>query len=165
MGFDGLFFGRVDLQDYAERNITKQMEMIWKGSSNLGEESWLFTGIIPRTYTPPESFCFDAFCDDEPIKDDPQLHDYNVLERVQAFINAAHDQAAGYATNHIMMTMGSDFQYENANQWYKNLDKLIRYVNAQQVNGSGVNIFYSTPTCYLYALNKVNRTWTTKTDD
>ncbi|CAF5185294.1 unnamed protein product, partial [Rotaria magnacalcarata] len=61
--------------------------------------------------------------------------------------------------------MGSDFQYENANQWYKNLDKLIRYVNAQQVNGSGVNIFYSTPTCYLYALNKVNRTWTTKTDD
>ncbi|CAF3717623.1 unnamed protein product [Rotaria socialis] len=165
MGFDGLFFGRVDLQDYAERNKTKQMEMIWKGSSNLGEESWLFTGIIPRTYTPPESFCFDVFCDDEPIKDDPQLHDYNVPERVQAFMNAAHDQATGYATNHIMMTMGSDFQYENANQWYKNLDKLIRYVNAQQVNGSDVNIFYSTPTCYLYALNKVNRTWTTKTDD
>lgn len=40
-------------------------------------------------------------------------------------------QAKGYATNHIMMTMGSDFEYENANQWYKNLDKLIKYVNAQ----------------------------------
>ena len=29
------------------------------------------------------------------------------------------------------MTMGSDFEYENANEWYKNLDKLIKYVNAQ----------------------------------
>ena len=29
------------------------------------------------------------------------------------------------------MTMGSDFQYENANTWFKNLDKLIQLVNAQ----------------------------------
>jgi lysosomal alpha-mannosidase len=28
-----------------------------------------------------------------------------------------------------------------------------------------VNVFYSTPSCYLYALNKVNRTWPSKTDD
>ena len=30
-----------------------------------------------------------------------------------------------------MMTMGDDFNYENANLWFKNLDKLIKYVNAQ----------------------------------
>ena len=30
------------------------------------------------------------------------------------------------------MTMGSDFEYENANMWYKNLDKLIKYVNMVQ---------------------------------
>lgn len=42
-------------------------------------------------------------------------------------------QAYGFATNHIIMTMGSDFQYESANQWYKNLDKLIKYVNAQVI--------------------------------
>ena len=33
------------------------------------------------------------------------------------------------------------------------------------MNGSDVNIFYSTPSCYVYALNHANRTWTTKTDD
>jgi lysosomal alpha-mannosidase len=68
MGFDGLFIGRLDLQDFAQRNMTKTLEMIWKGSANLGEESWLFTGIIPTTYTPPDSFCFDIACQDEPIK-------------------------------------------------------------------------------------------------
>jgi hypothetical protein len=40
-------------------------------------------------------------------------------------------QAVGFATNHIIMTMGSDFQYENANEWFKNMDKLMKYVNAE----------------------------------
>nr|KAG5707590.1 hypothetical protein BaRGS_001138 [Batillaria attramentaria] len=31
-----------------------------------------------------------------------------------------------------MVTMGSDFQYQAAHNWYKNLDKLIKYVNEQQ---------------------------------
>jgi hypothetical protein len=37
MGFDGLFFGRADSQDYAERTRTKTMELIWKASANLGK--------------------------------------------------------------------------------------------------------------------------------
>ena len=37
MGFDGLFFARADYQDRAQRIATKTMEMIWKGSANLGE--------------------------------------------------------------------------------------------------------------------------------
>ncbi len=36
MGFDGMFFGRADYQDFADRYATKTMEMIWKGSANLG---------------------------------------------------------------------------------------------------------------------------------
>ncbi|CAF4850590.1 unnamed protein product [Rotaria sp. Silwood1] len=59
-------------------------------------------------------------------QDDPRLQEYNVPERVQAFIQAAHNE---------------------------------------QANGSDVNVFYSTPSCYLYALNKVNRTWSSKIDD
>jgi hypothetical protein len=36
MGFDGLFFGRADYQDHQHRYDTKTMEMVWKGSANLG---------------------------------------------------------------------------------------------------------------------------------
>ncbi|XP_055014640.1 LOW QUALITY PROTEIN: lysosomal alpha-mannosidase [Boleophthalmus pectinirostris] len=125
----------------------------------------LCPGILPNGYNPPEGFCWDQSCDDAPIRDDPDLEDYNVDDVVQRFLHIAKAQANVYKTNHIVMTMGSDFQYENANLWYKNLDKLIDYVNERQKNGSNVNLLYSTPSCYLQELHRANRTWALKTDD
>ncbi len=37
MGFDGLFFGKFDYQDHQHRVDTKTMELLWKGSANLGQ--------------------------------------------------------------------------------------------------------------------------------
>lgn len=37
MGFDGMFFGRLDYQDKDERLLTQKPEMIWHASANLGE--------------------------------------------------------------------------------------------------------------------------------
>ncbi|GIY01661.1 lysosomal alpha-mannosidase, partial [Caerostris darwini] len=165
MFFDGLFFGRLDYQDKDNREQTKTMEHIWKGSANLGAKGDLFTGALPNSYSPPAGFCFDILCNDAPIMDDPGLKDYNVEQRISEFINIAENQAKLYATNHIVMTMGNDFNYQNAATWFKNLDKLIKYVNEKQSNGSRVNVFYSTPSCYLQALNQANQTWTAKLDD
>ena len=50
-------------------------------------------------------------------------------ERVKSFVKVAQQQADFYTTNHIMFTMGSDFNYEDAAEWFKNLDKLMYYVN------------------------------------
>lgn len=49
------------------------------------------------------------------------------MGQVDDFLKAAHDQARGYATDHIIMTMGEDFNYQSGEMWYNNLDKLIRY--------------------------------------
>ncbi|XP_041364286.1 lysosomal alpha-mannosidase-like [Gigantopelta aegis] len=165
-GFDALFFGRLHYQDKAKRLNTTTLEMVWHGSpQNLGEKSDLFTGVNYNLYNAPDGFCYDIHCDDPPIMDDERMHDYNVNETVENFLKAVKDQASHYATNHIMMTMGSDFQYQNANNWFKNLDKLIQYVNSQQSQGSNVNLIYSTPSCYTFQVNRANKTWTTKTDD
>lgn len=37
MGFDGMFIGRVDFQDKKQRFNTSTLEMIWRGSANLGK--------------------------------------------------------------------------------------------------------------------------------
>ena len=60
-------------------------------------------------------------------QDDPDLFDYNVDDRVNTFIKDVLLQAGNLRTNQVMFTFGSDFQYENAIEYYKNLDKLMKY--------------------------------------
>jgi len=139
MSFDGFFFGRIDYADKNLRLEQKRMELVWRGSRNLGQASDIFTGVLYNGYNPPKGFCFDQFCTDPPIQDDPRLFDMNVQETVDMFVAITNMQALHYKTKHIILTMGSDFMYENANLWYKNLDKLIKYVNA-----------VSTGCCFVY---------------
>jgi hypothetical protein len=40
MGFDGMFFGKFDYQDHDKRIATKTMELLWKGSVNLGKYTY-----------------------------------------------------------------------------------------------------------------------------
>ncbi|XP_066472931.1 lysosomal alpha-mannosidase [Tiliqua scincoides] len=165
MGFDGFFLGRIDYQDKALRENLRTMEQLWRASRNLDAPvADLFTGVLPNGYDPPKSLCWDQICSDNPIVDDSS-DENNVHSVVTYFLGTAAAQAKHYRTNHIVMTMGSDFQYENANLWYKSLDKLIKHVNAQQSNGSYVNVLYSTPSCYLWELNKANMSWSVKYDD
>ncbi|CAG5117924.1 unnamed protein product, partial [Candidula unifasciata] len=166
-GFDGLFFGRLDYQDKLKRQGDKSMEFVWKGSpNNLGDVSDLFTGVLPLGYGPPGGYCFDISCGpDSVIKDDPRLHDYNVQQMVDGFIQTVNQEAAWYRTNHLIATMGSDFNYVQAHMFFKEMDKLIEYVNARQAVGSNINLLYSTPSCYLKQLNNDNLTWATKEDD
>lgn len=86
MGYDGLFFGRLDYEDKYNRMATKSPEMIWRSSQNL-ENNELFTGALYNNYSPPPGFCFDILCDDEPIIDDKYSADNNVQDRVS---NLAH---------------------------------------------------------------------------
>jgi lysosomal alpha-mannosidase len=37
MGYDGLFFARLDYQDKNERLRQKTTEIVWEGSPNLGK--------------------------------------------------------------------------------------------------------------------------------
>ncbi|XP_053573804.1 lysosomal alpha-mannosidase [Bombina bombina] len=166
MGFDGFFFGRLDYQDKLNREQIKDMEMVWRGSDDfIPHFADLFTGVLPNGYNPPSGFCWDLLCSDSPIMDDPTLEDYNADLVLNTFFKAVQSQSQHYRSNHIVMTMGSDFQYENANLWFKNMDKLIKLVNSQQAKGSKVNVLYSTPTCYLNALNNANLSWSVKYDD
>ncbi|KAJ9584474.1 hypothetical protein L9F63_021168, partial [Diploptera punctata] len=126
LGFDGLLFGRLDYQDKFNRMTKKTPEMIWEGSPNLGKTADIFTTVLYNTYSPPPGFCFDILCDDDPIIDNKKSPDYNLPKVVKEFIKYAKRQALNYTTNNIIMTMGEDFNYQDATTWYTNLDKLIR---------------------------------------
>ena len=170
MGFDAFFFGRIDYADKMKRLNESQMEMIWRGTSDLGALSDIFTGVTYHGYNPPNGFCFDQSCQDPPIQDDRNLQNNNVKERVEKFVDSIRDQACHYQSGEIMMTMGSDFQYENAHLWFKNMDKLIMHTREYvAANGHNITLEYSTPTRYLDAVyaasEKKQLAYTVKTDD
>ncbi|XP_045146219.1 lysosomal alpha-mannosidase-like [Echinops telfairi] len=166
MGFDGFFLGRVDYQDKYIRERAHQMEQVWRGSASLQPPTAdLFTSVLPNIYSPPFGFCWDMLCRDPPMVDKYGIPTSSAERLATQFLTIADNQARHYRTNNIIMTMGSDFHYGEAERWFKNLDMLIHLVNAQQAKGSRVHLLYSTPACYLQELNKANLTWSLKEDD
>ncbi|KNC22793.1 hypothetical protein FF38_04132 [Lucilia cuprina] len=165
MGFDGQFFARMDYVEKDTRLANLTAEMIWKASDSLGQSAELFTGLLYNHYAAPDGFCFDSLCNDQPIIDG-NSYDNNVKERVDTFIAYINKMAKTYRSTHLLVPMGDDFNYENANMNYKNLDKLIKYVNQRQLMGTKINLLYSTPACYLNALHEtIKLTWPNKTQD
>ncbi|CAK9166161.1 unnamed protein product [Ilex paraguariensis] len=161
LGFDSLFFARIDYQDRANRKDEKTLEVVWQGSKSLGSSSQIFTGIFPEHYSPPDGFSFEINEVSPPIQDDVLLFDYNVKERVDDFVAAAVKQAEVTRTNHIMWTMGEDFRYQYAVSWFRQMDKFIHYVNLD----GRVNALYSTPSIYTDAKYAANKPWPLKTGD
>ncbi|KAJ8675164.1 hypothetical protein QAD02_010950 [Eretmocerus hayati] len=165
MGFDGLFFARIDYKDRAERERDKRSEFIWRGSPNLGESSDLFTSILYKHYNPPKYFCFDLNrdCSDQEIDDNPRSTRYNAASKAEQLLIYAREQAKAYRTKNVLITMGNDFTYEGAYKWFESMDKLINYINKYE--GYSYKIFYSTPSCYLKSVNEQNLTWSEESGD
>ncbi|KAL0843066.1 hypothetical protein Bca101_016311 [Brassica carinata] len=162
VGFDSVFFGRIDYQDREKRKGDKSLEVIWRGSKSLGSSSQIFAGAFPKNYEPPPGGFYYEITDDSPVvQDDPDLFDYNVQERVNAFVAAALDQANITRTNHVMFTMGTDFRYQYAHTWFRQMDKLLHYVNLD----GRINALYSTPSIYTDAKHAANEAWPLKTED
>ncbi|CAL2049969.1 unnamed protein product [Caenorhabditis brenneri] len=162
MGYKSLYFARIHYLEKELRLKNKTLEFNWNTSDDL--ETKLFTGaFFNDNYGPPEGFCWDTLCGDDPIMDNEYMEGFNVDEKVDAFVAHVKKQAAHQATNQVMLLMGSDFQYTNANTWYVNLDKLIKYVNAD--SSKKVKVIYSTPACYTKAVEKQKPTLSEKTDD
>ena len=158
MAFDGLFLGRIDFQDKEQREATQTLEMIWKASPSLGSKGDIFTSVLPNVYWPPTGFCWEIDCHDA------ELTNENIAHKSMIFVDLMKRQSRNYATNHTVVTMGMDFYYKEADKWYRNLDKLIAYINARESH-FGMRLLYSTPSCYLKSLHESRKQWPVKLDD
>ncbi|XP_026429937.1 alpha-mannosidase-like [Papaver somniferum] len=162
LGFDSLHFWRMDYEDREKRYNDKSLEVIWRGSKTFGSTAQIFTNIFPVNYAPPPGFHFEVKDENYlPLQDNPLLFDMNIENRVNDLITAAISQANITRTNHIMWAMGDDFVYQYAETWFKQMDKLIHYVNKD----GRINALYSTASIYTDAKNAENETWPLKTDD
>ncbi|WIA15623.1 hypothetical protein OEZ85_002250 [Tetradesmus obliquus] len=168
-GFDAMFFGRADEADMMQRKQNHSVELVWRGSESYGSETDMFTSQYPTgNYGPPGSNWFferrngygKAMADS--IKDDPETGSYNVGEMVDTFVQKAQEWQGFVRGNDVFFFMGSDFTHSDAHMWFRNVDKMVHYVNKD----GRVNTFYSTPSRYLAAKLAIpGMTLPLKTDD
>ena len=160
MGFDALYFGRIDHQELEHRQRTRNCEGLWKTDDNDASSIfWGLTGSFMGNYQPPNGgFCFDIDCDDR--QQLISLDQEKLKQRIELFLQNVGVQASQTRGNHVMVTMGSDFQYSVASRNYANLDALISNIMYLQATGAlnvsailgapfeQVHIFYSSPEYY-----------------
>jgi hypothetical protein len=145
MGMDAWYFGRSDSQDFAVRKATRTLESI---------HSSILAGSMDG-YGPPPGFDWDIMSGHDPLNDDADIGRPNIEEKLNKFASYCRNQSNYYndpseSTQHILLTMGSDFQYGSAHTWFKNMDMLIHYMRQFRGGESELplNVFYSTPTIY-----------------
>ncbi|XP_054167857.1 lysosomal alpha-mannosidase-like [Oppia nitens] len=145
MGFDGHVFNR---------GVEPKGEFIWNASPDLGSKSDIFTTILHNHYSAPNGFDFESGNDINPTNKKQKA------DSIVAIGNQWNKDFGG--TNHVLITFGDDFKYNNADHYFTNLDKLIDAVHEFHPD---VNIFYSTPMCYLKAVNQLGHTFESRQKD
>jgi hypothetical protein len=145
-GVNGVYVARMDYQDIAARKAYKGTEMFWAPSPSQPLQGGVL-GFLPFWYYAPGGFNFGGDDSTEPVMDQEGLEDNNVADVVARFNALITDQLTFTAGNDVMIMMATDFSGENAFTWFRNIDSLIRAVNA---NGT-FHALYSTPSIYTAA--------------
>ena len=144
MGYDG---------HVVSRGPNPKGEWVWKASDDLNTK--IFTSVLHDAYGAPNGFDFEG--------NGNNLNNQNKASKADQFVQIGRNFNKNYGNaNQVIITMGTDFRYRNAENWYKNMDLLISEVKARHPD---VDLFYSTPNCYFHSLNSLNKTFSERSLD
>lgn len=165
MGFNSMFFGRMDLAEERLRSDKQEREWIHRPApESKGTDYQLLFHMNTHIYTDPPGLAWDIVTNDDPVEDDPELDTFNAEQLAEKFIDfLEREQVPIYATDHLFIYFGMDFRYMDAFVNYRSLDRLIEYMNEHHADKYFLR--YSTPSDYVKALNDIDRTWPVKYDD
>ncbi|KAK4846372.1 hypothetical protein QYF36_016462 [Acer negundo] len=143
VGFDSLFFARIDYQDRAKRKNEKTLEVVWRASKSLGSSAQIFAGAFPENYGPPNNFYYEVNDDSPIVQDAMNLFDYNVPERVNEFVSAAISQDGRVNALYSTPSIYTDAKYAANESWPLKTEDYFPY--ADNVNAYWTGYFTSRP--------------------
>ena len=121
--------------------------------------SKITTHVMYDMYWSPKGFEFDDFFQDPFIVDDKRfINSYNLEERISEWVAQIQEWADHYETSHLLVTMGNDFSYQNAEYIFVNLDILVKRTQELYPN---IEVVYSTPSKYFEEREKEKSSYLT----
>jgi len=116
MGFDAMFFSRLDRDEKDQRSRERKMTYLWRpGHNHFGNQNQILTYVFPGDYCYPEGFSSGEFYEaDDVFVSDESLSTFNADQKMTDFINMIHDQYKARKGQNLLIPMGCDFAYQNA---------------------------------------------------
>ena len=92
------------------------MEWVWiPNAESLGGDTRIFTHWLYQHYSSPRGFDFDIASQDTPwIRGVRDNEDNNSEAEAKKLLAELDERAAHYLTDDVLMLMGDDFRYQNA---------------------------------------------------
>jgi hypothetical protein len=171
VGFDAMFFSRVDIAEKLEMRAKKGKYAVWRPhEENFGQQKDILAlnmdqGGVLGSYCWPAGFWADqSYKVDAPFvlnKKDPM---YDLEARVRSFYEGMLQHFAMEKTIHAFRPFGCDMSHIDAKINYKISDALIETWNRLGFNET-IDLIYSTPSRYVHEISKINTEEWKKTDD
>eukprot|EP01084_Bolivina_argentea_P028334 52679_1 len=162
-GFDAFAVHRINYLDLQTRKDAQNLEFMWKGSSSLGPDGYIFFHILDSGYGSPKEMSFwngNAWINTDPLLPSFEVNQVQIGESLVA---DARTRTAWYKHNQILIPFGSDFAHQNAYMSMLQMDKLIAYINSNSTYNA--TITYSSVADYVGAVNALNLTWSLEQPD
>ena len=146
-GYDGLFFGRIDFQDWQKRREEQALEVNWEAASPRNES--IFSHILYAMYSDTKYFiddnfyCRSIFCDGNLSS--------SGYQKVENWIKL---RSFSYKTKNIALLVGDDFHlWRESEKDFLGIDAMIDYYNNQNPD-KGLKVKYSTLSEYVEEFTK-----------
>jgi hypothetical protein len=157
-GFAGQMWGREEQVFKAQSCASQNLERVWLPSASLGGAAATFGGVFSSFYycTPFEA----ERCDNE-YGPTPATCGaaFGAIDAPALMVDLEAYLAPAVRGNDVLVLMGDDFTYEDADLYFAYLDALIEALNADPAGR--FEAFYSTPADYVETRLSGNSTTTT----
>ena len=165
MGFDALFYSRVETKVKGERIADKSMSYLWRPSfSHFGNSKQIMTNLFFFHYgLPPKLSVDERFNTTNYFISDETLTSFNAPAKMKIFESHCNDIANSVRSQNIMIPYGDDFFYSNAKTGFEQMERIIEYVNKH--TKANMTVRMSTPSEFIDAMSKENISWSTRNED
>jgi len=120
MGYEALFFARMDDNEKAYRIKTKQMEFIWHPTYSDEQRQLastvkgLFTHNMIRHYNPPCGITVQNYFNKGDINSEYAATLYKYKNDPNSLVNCIKDSIDAYRTHNLLWIFGDDFSFYDA---------------------------------------------------
>ena len=119
--------------------------------------------MLYNHYSAPPGFCFDMLCSDDRIVPDKNLLTYNLDTKLDTLVDYFLKVSKAFRTDQILIPFGEDFNYQDAHEYYKNIDLLMDAM--KQKYGDFIDINYSSLRRFLDSVNSSEKPLALNTHD